>query len=520
MSATNQTTDQPTQGKKTYGQIMKSSAIIGGSSVVQIGLNIVRTKVLALFLEPAGFGLFGIYATILDLVRAIGGMGINTSGVRQIAESDGSGDAKRLSRTVTTLRRVAVLLGAFGALLLVVFSTPISQLSFGDANHAGALMLLAVAVLFMDVSAGQSAVVQGMRRLGDLARINIRGAIYGSIVSVAIVLYYFQTSEAEQGIVPSLVGVASVGVLISWWYSRKVKVEKVTMTSAEVVTESSGLLKLGFVFMTTALLTQAVVYAVRIIVRRQIDESAAGYYLAAWQIGGIYVGFILSAMGTDFYPRLTAVAHNNAECNRLVNEQTEVGLLMAGPGVLGTLTFAPIVIQLFYSSKFGPAVEVLRWICLGMLGRVACWPMGFILGAKGARKAIFLSELASALLQVALAWICVKYFGLNGTGMAFFASYICYGFLIYFIVRSVSGFRWSSENKCIGAIFFALITMVFIGWYSSVPRVSFVIGSMIITLFACYFSAKKMCVLIPVDRLPKPVRLFAVLLKIVPRGGQ
>ena len=146
--------------------------------------------------------------------------------------------------------------------------------------------------------------------------------------------------------------------------------------------------------------------------------------------------------------------------------------------------------------------------------------MGFILGAKGARKAIFLSELASALLQVALAWICVKYFGLNGTGMAFFASYICYGFLIYFIVRSVSGFRWSSENKRIGAIFFALITMVFIGWYSSVPRVSFVIGSMIITLFACYFSAKKMCALIPVDRLPKPVRLFAVLLKIVPRGGQ
>ena len=216
MAVSNQIPDLPPQGKKTYGQIMKSSAIIGGSSVVQIGLNIIRTKVLALYLGPAGFGIFGIYATILDLVRAIGGMGINTSGVRQIAEANGSGDAKRLARTVTTLRRVAVLLGAFGALLLVVFSTPISQLSFGDASHAGALMLLAVAVLFMDVSAGQSAVVQGMRRLGDLARINIWGAIYGSIVSVAIILYFYQTSEAEQGIVPSLVGVAAVGVFISW----------------------------------------------------------------------------------------------------------------------------------------------------------------------------------------------------------------------------------------------------------------------------------------------------------------
>jgi hypothetical protein len=33
------------------------------------------------------------------------------------------------------------------------------------------------------------------------------------------------------------------------------------------------------------------------------------------------------------------------ECNRLVNEQAEVGLLLAGPGVIATLTFAPLVIQ-------------------------------------------------------------------------------------------------------------------------------------------------------------------------------
>ena len=57
-------------------------------------------------------------------------------------------------------------------------------------------------------------------------------------------------------------------------------------------------------------------------------------------------------MGADFYPRLTAVADDHKECNRLVNEQAEVGLLLAGPGVIATLTFAPLVIWLFYSSAF------------------------------------------------------------------------------------------------------------------------------------------------------------------------
>ncbi len=515
MALANQAADLTTPGKKTYGQILKSSAIIGGSSAVTIGLSVVRTKVLALLLGPAGFGLFYVYGAILDLVRAIGGMGINTSGVRQIAEADGSGDAVRLSRTVTTLRRVAFICGALGALLLVIFCKLISQFTFGNAQQAGALALLALAVFFSDVTAGQAAVLQGMRRLGDLARMNVRGALYGTILSVAIVLYFFQQGQPERGIVPSLVAVAAMGILTSWWYARKIKVEPVSMTTAEVSTEVSGLLKLGFVFMTTALMSLAVTYVVRIIVLRQLDDSAAGYYSAAWQFGGIYVGFILSAMGTDFYPRLTAVAKDNAECNRLVNEQTEVGLLMAGPGVLGTLTFAPLVIQVFYSTKFGPAVEVLRWICLGMLLRVASWPMGFVLLAKGARKAIFFSELVAFVWQIGFAWVCVKQFGLRGSGIAFFASYICYGCLIYFIVRSSSGFRWTTENKRIGLLYLALISTLFVGWYY-LPRPVVVGGGIVITLFASYYSAKKLCALVPLDKLPKPVQWLAAVLKLSP----
>jgi PST family polysaccharide transporter len=510
MALATQAADLPTSGKKTYGQILKSSAIIGGSSAVNLALSIVRTKVMAVLLGPAGFGLFGIYGTILDLVRAIGGMGINTSGVRQIAEAEGSGNAVRLARTVKTLRRVAFVCGALGALLLVIFS------SFNSTQKAGSLALLALAVFFADVSAGQAAVVQGMRRLGDLARINVRGALYGTILSIAIVLYFFQQGEPERGIVPSLVCVAGIGVLTSWWYARKIKVEPVNMTVVEVTTEVSGLLKLGFVFMTTALMSLAVTYLIRVIVNRQLGEDAAGYYTAAWQFGGIYVGFILSAMGTDFYPRLTAVAKDRVECNRLVNEQTEVGLLMAGPGVLAMLTFAPVVVHLFYSSKFGPAVEVLRWICLGMLLRVASWPMGFILLAKGDRKAIFFSELVAFVWQVGFAWGCVKKFGLNGSGIAFFASYVCYGCLIYFIVRLTNGFRWTLENKRIGLLYLALISAVFVGWYSNLPRMVIAAFGLLITLAASYYSAKKLCALVPLDKLPKPMRWLARVLKITP----
>ena len=106
----------------------------------------------------------------------------------------------------------------------------------------------------------------------------------------------------------------------------------------------------------------------------------------------MYVGVILGLMGTDFYRHLTAAARDNDACDRLVNEQTRVGILLVAPGVIATLTLAPLVITLFYSAKFQQAVEVLRWLCLGMALRVSSWPMGYIIIAKGARNFVFLER--------------------------------------------------------------------------------------------------------------------------------
>ena len=149
-------------------------------------------------------------------------------------------------------------------------------------------------------------------------------------------------------------------------------------------------------------------YAVRIMIVRRVGFDAAGLYQSAWTLGGLYVGFILQAMGADFYPRLTAVIRDRTECNRLVNEQTEVSLLLAGPGMIATLTFAPLVVSLLYSSAFGAAVDVLRWICLGATLQVITWPMGFIIVAEGRQGIFFWSEVAYTVIHLGVAWVLVR----------------------------------------------------------------------------------------------------------------
>jgi len=487
------------QATHSYNQILKSSAMIGGSSAVNIVIGIIRTKAMALLLGPAGFGLMGLYGSIANMAQSIAGMGINSSGVRQIAEAVGTGETIRIEKNVAVLRRTSLGLGIVGAVLLVVFSRQISTLTFGSDQHTAAIALLSLAVLFGLISAGQMALIQGMRRIADLAKLGVLGSGIGALVSIPIVYFL-----GEDGVVPALIVTAAMSVVTTWWFSRKVEIRPPAMTASEVMRELAPLLKLGFAFMASGFLITGAAYAVRTIVLRLDGMDAAGLYQSAWTLGGLYVGFILQSMGADFYPRLTAVCGDNAECNRMVNEQAQISLLLAGPGVIATLTFTPIAIALFYSTKFMAAVGVLRWICLGAALQVITWPMGTIIMAKGAQRIFFVTEFAWTVVNVGLAWSCVRYFGVNGAGMAFFGSYLFHGLLLYPIVRRMSGFRWTPVNKRTGVFYLFMITMVFCSMYILPFWLATIIGG-VVTLLSFVYTIRTLLTLTSHDWIPRPM---------------
>ncbi|WP_263357935.1 O-antigen translocase [Acidicapsa ligni] len=508
-----QEVESDTASKGTYGQILKSSALVGGSSLLNIGIGMIRTKMMAVLLGPAGFGLFGLYGSISTLTQTLAGMGINSSGVRQIAEANGSNDARRIAQTTVVLRRISLLLGLVGAVILVLFSRQISNVTFGTYQNATAISVLSIGVFFSLVSAGQGTLIQGMRRIVDLAKMGVLGAFLATIISITMV-YYLR----EKGIVPALVAIAVMTTLVSWWYSRRIKIQVPAIAVSDVLRESSALLKLGFAFMISGLLTMGVAYAIRITILRKFGVEATGLYQSAWTLGGLYVGFILQAMGADFYPRLTTSIHDHATCNRLVNEQAQVGLLIAGPGVIATLTVAPLIISLFYSSKFIGAVEILRWICLGAILQVVTWPMGFIIVAKAKQALLIACELSWSVFSLGLAWICMNHFGLKGAGIAFFGSYVFHGFMIYAVVLRLSGFRWSAESKRTGIIYAVLIAIVFSEFYVLPLLWASVLGILIAVTSGVY-SLRVLLHLVPLYRIPRPIRKVLELLRMAPSAS-
>lgn len=426
------------QSASSKREALKSTSIIGGASGIVMVIRMVRTKVLAVLLGPAGIGLEGIYDSVLTVVRTVFDLGMSGSGVRQIAAATGSGDPQRVATTVVALRRICLLLGGAGALALFAGREWASRAAFGDTSHATAFGWLSLAVFAAVVSGAYGALLQGMRRIADMARMNIIGAALGAVVSIPIVFVWGQA-----GVPAYMIVAAVVALVVAVHYTRKVTIQPTTLTVSEAVREARGLLTLGLAFMATALIAAAAPFLVRAIVIRQFGLEGAGQFQAASALSMVYVGFVLQAMGTDFYPRLTAAAADDARANRLVNEQAEVSLLLALPGILGTMAFAPWVIRIFYTGSFAVAADILVWQMGGMLLRVMSWPLGFMALAKGRSAIFFWTDIAAWSAYIALAWLGLDWFGLQGAGMAFLGLYVFHVGMMYGVVRRLSGFRWN-----------------------------------------------------------------------------
>jgi antigen flippase len=472
--------------QNSYRQIFKSTSLIGGSQVINILLGIVRTKILAVLLGPSGVGLIGIYTSITGLVGTFAGMGIGSSGVRQIAEAAGTGDENRIARTTITLRRVAFVLGAAGAVTMLACAYPLSRITFGDSSHAWALAFLSVTIFFGAVSGGQAALIQGMRRVSHLAALSILGSLFGTFFSIPFVFFL-----GQQGIVPFLIATSAASIGTSWWFARKIQVTRTLMIWKETWREARGLLQLGLVFMTTGVMTAGTMYAVQVIVVRSLGLDAAGLFQAATTLSTFYIGVILTAMGADFYPRLTAVASDDISVNRLVNEQAEVGLLLALPGIVFTLAFAPLILQIFYSAKFLAAYDVLHYYILGIFLRVICWPLGFIILAKGKGVLFFWTETIANGLHIGLAWWGVLFFGLAGAGIAFFIMYVLYTTMMIAVSKRISGFAWTRNNGRRMLYALPLVALMFFASKTVTESWAMLLGGLL-TVITTFYSLKSL----------------------------
>jgi PST family polysaccharide transporter len=448
----------PAQAHGSYRQIIRSSSIVGGASMVQLGLGLLRMKAAALIVGVTGVGLIGLLNNLVTAAAAVGGLGIASSATRQIAaERSRSGeDGESVARRA--LASATIVLPIVTAALVWLFREPIQRLALGSAVPSAVVGWLGIGAGLTIIAASQTALLAGLRKMGAMGQAIVLGGIIATIAGVgALVLL------GSNGIVFFVIALPLANVLAGAWYVMRLP-RPVTsrLKPQQLWPQWRQLMALGTAFMLAQLLANGAQLAARVLIQQRLGPVDLGLFQASWAVTTTYLAVVLQAMGADYYPRLAEVIDRPDAAARVVNEQTEVALLLGAPIILAALALAPIGLDILYSSAFRPASELLRWQIMGDVLKVGSWPMGYVLLAANRGRTFLAMEALTWTIFLVTTWVLLPFLGLEAAGVGYVVMYLIYLPAMTVVTRTTISRGWTSTMLRHSAIVAAAGAAVFV----------------------------------------------------------
>lgn len=432
------------ENQSSYRSIFKATSLFGGVQVYQILISVIKSKFVAVLLGPLGVGIMGLYQSAIQLIQSITSLGLSSSAVRDVSEANGTGDINKINKIITVLKKLVWFTGLFGLLVTAVLSPILSKATFGNYDYTVPFICLSIVLLLDQIAAGQRVVLQGMRRLQDLAKSTAIGSTIGLIISVP--LYYLM---GIKGIVPTLILNSVTMLLLTWFYSNKIKTNKVKLSSKTVLIDGAGMLRMGLSMSLSSILVYGTSYVLMWFIRSSSGAEAAGLYTAGFTIINTYVGMIFTAIGTDYYPRLAAVNKDNKKCRDIINQQGEIASLIMTPLLLICIVFMPIALKILYSNQFILANDYVMYASLGMMFKLGSWLIAFQFIAKGNSKLFIINEIIANTYSLIFNIIGYQLLGLKGLGISFTLNFFIYFIQVFYVAKKNYHYSFSRKYSII-----------------------------------------------------------------------
>jgi O-antigen/teichoic acid export membrane protein len=441
----------------TYRGIAKGTAIFGGVQVFQMLINILRGKFIAILLGPAGMGVYSLLLSTINIINQTTSLGLNLGAMRDISMANEEGDTEKLSVVAKIFRRLVFITGCLGAVVSVAGARWWSRLTFGDGEYTWAFVILGLMSFFTAMAAGESTLLQGMRKLRALARTSLIGSATGLVAGVP--MFYFW---GVWGIAPAMVALALATYLSNRHYTKKIGLVPVVVAGEQTRRYARSMISLGVVLTVGTVLGTLAVYFINWFIRHHGGVADVGFYQAATSITTQYSALIFSAMAVDYLPRLAAVSNDLGAVRKMVNQQGEMVVLIVAPIIVAVLAAAPLIIRILLSAEFMVVVPLVRWMSFALFFKAASYTMGYIAFAKGDKRLFFwLETVWGNLTTIVFSVVGYLLWGIEGLGIAMLVAYLIYFVLLYVIARRRYKFSFEREYVRIFLLLMLLCTAAF-----------------------------------------------------------
>lgn len=428
------------KGPAAYRELLKTTTIIGGASVINVAIAVAVAKTLALLAGPQGVGLYGLYGGMVAMIASIAGIG--TGGVRAIAAAHANRDNNELASVAQALTWITFLIALAIALIVLILRQTLAEWILDDPGQATAVGVLSVAIFMALCAASMMARMSGTGRLARLAQVTIMANLLSG-VSMVIGLRLM----GQSGLLVGVVATPALTTILCYLSLRETEIFRGPGPLRAVRAHGSAIIRTGISLSVSASFSGLSLLVVRSRINHVLGPESMGHFQAAWSISMTYIGFVLSAIALDYFPRLSGMSNNPEGMKRLLNQQTTMALVITTPIFIVLFVFSPWIVKALYSSNFQSTTPILRWQVLGDVFKIASWPLGYLLLAIHKEKHYLIAELAWNIMFVTITWGLLPSLHIEATGVAFAASYSLYLAMLLVMTGAIQPQCWNRLNR-------------------------------------------------------------------------
>lgn len=487
--------------QNSYGSILKAISLFGGVKLFQIIVGLIKNKFVAILLGPSGMGINGMLTSTTSLVKTLTGFGLEISAVRDIAKRYNSNVPETIARTSAVLNILVIFTGLLGVAVTFGIADLLSIWSFGNTDYATAFRILSITLFLDQICIGQTAVMQGTFHYKYMARSTMYGSVLGLFISIPI--YYIL---GEKGIVPVIIISSITHLILSTYFRSKINISKIKISLKEAFIEGKSMFVIGITIALTSACTIGKTYLARMFISNEGSLTDVGLYVAGITIATQYINVVLSAMSSDYTPRLAAIAENNEEFVITINKQMRLMLYLISPLIFIFIVYIKPITILLYSSKFIPIIGMIEWMMIGMLFRSISWCISFSFVAKGDANIFLWHSLASSVYSLLLTIAGYYYLSFTGIGISFLLTYLLYTIHMYLLAHI--RYDYSIPKNLMRQIFSIMIVVILLFCfmkYLGYTILRYIVGSILI-ICLCINLYQQLSKIIPLKQYVEKIK--------------
>ncbi|MDE6042654.1 MAG: oligosaccharide flippase family protein [Muribaculaceae bacterium] len=408
------------------GRILHAMGIFGGTQVVVVALSVLRNKLIALWLGPAGVGLNAVFTTTRDLMQAGAGLSLRTGAVREIAAAP----AAARPAIEGAVRSVSAALALAGAAITLLLSPALSYWTLGTTAQWWCFALLATSVGAAIWLEADMAALQGEGHLAPLARVTLLSAVVATAAGVP--LYY---ALRMQAVLPVFLIMTFTFALWAARERRRYCPRPQSVPLREAWRTMAPVMRLGLYLTAAAVLTQLASYLFVVFMTGRDGTGGLGLYQSGFMLVNTYVLVIFSAITNEYYPRLASVASSGLRTAAFAGGEFKVAAWVLMPVVVLFVVCSGLVVRLLYSEAFLPVLPYVDLGICGVLPRAFSYCMAFIILARGDGRAFVVTEAIGAVLGLACSIAGFMLGGFAGLGLAYVVEYLLYSAVVLAAIR-------------------------------------------------------------------------------------